>query len=131
MPFPTPQEKVSFFLDKKDDIDKVTVPLEPQVKDIVFNRVPEKSLKERSFLEKFSGEYQVSGMTFSVILKGESTLVMTIPGQPEYELIPYKGTEFQVKNFSGFSIQFQESPEGEVSQAVITMPNGVFTAKKK
>jgi len=122
---------VSFFLDKKGDIDKVTVPLEPQLKDIVFNRIPEKSLKERSSLEKFIGEYEVSGMTFAVVLRGEHTLVMTIPGQPDYELIPYKGTEFQVKNLSGFSIQFQASPEGEVNQAVITMPNSVFTAKKK
>ena len=128
---PLKGRKLSFFLDKKGDIDKVTVPLEPQVKDIVFNRVPEKSLKERSFLEKFTGEYEVSGMAFSVVLRGESTLVMTILGQPEYELIPSKGTEFQVKNLSGFSIRFQLSPEGEVSQAVITMPNGVFTAKKK
>ena len=128
---PLKGRKLSFFLDKKGDVDKVAVPLEPQLKDIVFNRVPEKSLKERSFLEKFTGKYEVSGMTFTIALRGEHTLVMTIPGQPEYELIPYKGTEFQVKNLSGFSIQFQVSPEGEVNQAVITMPNGVFTAKKK
>jgi len=37
----------------------------------------------------------------------------------------------QVKELSGFSIRFQVSLEGKVNEAVITMPNGVFTAKKK
>jgi hypothetical protein len=37
----------------------------------------------------------------------------------------------QVKELSGFSIRFQASLEGKVNEAVITMPNGVFSAKKK
>jgi len=49
----------------------------------------------------------------------------------QYELIPYKGTEFQVKNLSDFIIKFHVSSEGKVDEAAITMPNGVFTAKKK
>jgi hypothetical protein len=66
-----------------------------------------------------------------VSLKGEKTLYLSVPGQPEYELVPYKGTEFNLKNLTGFSIEFITDESGAVKEAKITQPNGVFTAKKK
>jgi len=69
----------------------------------------------------------VMGMTLTVSLKGAGTLLVVLPGQPEYELEPYKGTEFRLKGLSGFSIAFAE----DAGSATITQPGGVFTATRK
>jgi len=123
--------KVSFFTDLKGNIGSLAVQLEPAVKEIVFTRMPEKAMMEKSFLEKFEGEYVLGEVTVTVSLKGEKTLFLSVPGQPEYELIPYKGTEFNLKNLVGFSIEFVMDKSGVVTEAKVTQPNGVFTARKK
>lgn len=125
------KQKVSFFTDNKGNIGSLSVQLEPAAKEIVFFRVAEKEMLERSFLEKFVGQYMLGEVTVTVSLKGEKALVLTVPGQPEYELVPYKGTEFNLKNLAGFSVEFIMDESGAVKEAKITQPNGVFTAKKK
>jgi len=125
------EAKLSFFTDNKGNVGSLAVQMEPMVKDIIFTRMPEKEMTEKSFLEKFTGEYVLGEVTVTVSLKGEKTLFLVVPGQPEYELIPYKGTEFNLKNLTGFSIEFIMDESGVVSEAKITQPNGVFTAKKK
>ncbi len=123
--------KVSFFTDAKGNIGSLSVQLEQAVKDIVFTRMPEKAMMERSFLQKFVGEYELSGIMTTVSLKGEKTLVLTVPGQPEYTLVPYKETTFNLKGLSGYSIEFIMDESGNVKEAKITQPNGIFTAKRK
>jgi len=124
-------QKGSFFTDTKGNISSLSTQMEPAVKDIVFTRMPAKKMMQKSFLEKFVGEYELEGATMTVSLRGENTLILTVPGQPEYELVPYKGTEFNLKNLSGFSIEFKMDASGLVTEAKITQPNGVFTAKRK
>jgi len=124
-------EKVSFFTDNKGNIGSLSVQLEDRVEAIVFTRMPEKKMKEKSFLEKFVGEYLLGEMTVTVSLRGEKDLILSVPDQPEYELVPYKGTEFNLKNLTGYSIEFVVNEAGTVTEAKITQPNGVFTAKKK
>ena len=70
--------KVSFFTDAKGNIGSLSVQLEPAVKDIVFTRMPEKAMMERNFLQKFVGEYELSGTIMTVSLKGEKTLAMQL-----------------------------------------------------
>jgi len=123
--------KISFFTDEKGNIGSLSVQLEPNVDPIVFNRMPEKKMMEKDFLEKFTGEYNLMDKTLTVFLKGEDTLFLSIPGQPEYELVPYKGTEFNLKNFSGYSVEFIMDESGNVVEVKIKQPEGVFTAKKK
>jgi len=123
--------KVTFSTDVKGNIGSLAVQLEPAVKEIVFTRMPEKKMMEKSFLEKFAGEYELQGMTISIFLKGENTLFVSFPGQPESELVPYKGTEFNLKNLTGYSIEFIMDESGVVTEAKVTQPTGVFTAKKK
>ncbi|UCC38745.1 MAG: serine hydrolase [Candidatus Aminicenantes bacterium] len=123
--------KVTFFMDLKGNIHKLAAQLEPSVDDIIFTRMPEKKMQERSFLEKFVGEYDLQGITVTIFLKGENALFASVPGQGEVELVPYKGTEFNLKNLSGFSIEFIMDETGVVTEAKVTQPNGAFTAKKK
>jgi len=122
--------KVSFFTDLKGNIRSLSVQLEDAVEPIVFTKMPEKAMMEKSFLEKFTGEYMIGEVKSTVFLKGEKSLFIYVPGQPEYELVPYKGTTFNFKALSGFSIEFIMDESGKVTEAKVTQPNGVFTAKK-
>lgn len=124
-------QKVSFFTDVKGNIARVAIQMEPAVEEIVFDKMPEKAMEERSFLEKFVGEYEIEDVTITVSLKGENILVMTVPGQPEYELVPYKGTEFNLKNLTGYSVEFVMDESELVTAMKLKQPEGVFTAKRK
>ena len=125
------KQKVAFATDLKGNISSLSVQLEASVKDIVFIRAVEKKMTERSFLEKFVGEFELSGVTMKVTLKNDKTLALSVPGQPEYELVPYRGTEFNLKGMQGFSVEFRSDAAGAVTEAVFHQPNGTFTAKKK
>ena len=123
--------KVSFVTNVKGDIDTLIAPFEPTVSDIIFRRVASNEMTEKAFLAQFLGEYEVLGTSMFITLKGENALLVSTPGQPDYELTPYKGTEFQVKGLSGFSIEFKKDDAGVVAEALITQLSSVFTAKKK
>jgi CubicO group peptidase (beta-lactamase class C family) len=123
--------KGTFGMDVKGNIMTVSVPLEPAVKEIVFTRLPEKKMTERSFLEKFCGPYDFQGQPLTIRIKGENTLVAAAPGQPEMELVPYKGTEFNLKDVPGASIEFILDPSGVVQEARIKQGGATFSAKKK
>lgn len=122
--------KVSFFTDVKGNIQRLSVPLEAAVDEIVFTRIPEQRMKEKRFLEQFTGTYELLGLKLIVSLKGDDALAATIPGQPEYELIPYQGTEFNLKGLAGFSLEFKLDDAGSVIEAELTQPNNVFVAPK-
>jgi len=123
--------KGTFGMDIKGSIMNLSVRLEPAVKDIVFARLPEKKMTERSFLEKLVGTYLLSGAEIKVSLREGRGLFLTVPGQPDYELVPYKGTEFNLKGVEGYSVEFKQDAAGAVTEVVFHQPNGTFTAKKK
>ncbi|UCE21706.1 MAG: serine hydrolase, partial [Candidatus Aminicenantes bacterium] len=112
--------KVSFFTDLKGNIRSLSIQLEDAVEPAVFTKMPEKAMMEKSFLEKFTGEYMLGEEKSTVFLKGEKTLYLFVPGQPEYELVPYKGTTFNFKTLPGFSIEFIMDESGKVTEAKIT-----------
>lgn len=122
--------KVSFSTNIRGDIEGITAPFETTAKDITFKRMPQKSMREKSFLEQFVGIYEVLSMNITVALKNDDTLQLTVPGQPDYVLTPYKGTEFHMQGLSGFSIEFKSDASSTVVEAILTQPNGSFTAKK-
>ena len=124
-------QKVSFITDLKGNISGFSVQLEPAAEAIEFNRMPEKKMMEKSFLDKLTGSYEMMGVTFQILLRDEKTLILSVPGQPEHELVPYRGTEFNFKGLEGFSIEFKMDEKGVVIEATVKQPNGVFAAKKK
>jgi CubicO group peptidase (beta-lactamase class C family) len=122
---------VSFITGMKGDIEKLLTPIEQALPPREFVRAPDKSLRERSFLERFVGEYELMGRVMTVTLEGEHALIVSLPGAPVYELEPFKGTEFRIKGLAGYSITFQTDESGAVTGAVVSQPVGVFTATKK
>jgi hypothetical protein len=123
--------KVTFGLDIKGNVMSAAVQLEPTVKEIVFNRLPEKKMTERSFLEKFCGQYELQGQLFTVQIKGENTLVVTVAGQPPMELVPYKGTEFTIKGAPNASLEFILDAAGVAVEAKLKQAGSVLSAPKK
>ena len=125
------KQKLSFQTDAKGNIGSLSIPFEYTVKDIVFTRAPEKAMMEKTFLEKFVGQYEYQSMVVTISLKGEKTLVATIAGQPEYELVPYRGTEFNLKGMAGFSVEFKLDDTGKSVEAAFKQPGATTVFKRK
>jgi CubicO group peptidase (beta-lactamase class C family) len=130
---PFEKMKVMFLTDLNGEISALTIPLEPSVKDIPFTRMPDKQLTQRSFIEAFAGQYEIPGspLPLTVSLRGENTLIATVPGQPDYELIPQRGTRFQLDNLSGITIEFKRDPSGKVTEAALDQMGTVVVLKRK
>lgn len=121
--------KLSFLTNARGEVDRVTVPLEASVGDIVFTRRPPAELSDARQLRQYVGEYELSGQSATVTLQ-EGGLALSVPGQPTYQLVPARGTVFNVKGLSGYSVRFIVEA-GEVTAASFVQPNGVFRAVKK
>jgi CubicO group peptidase (beta-lactamase class C family) len=125
--------KASFATDLNGAIASVSAQLEPAVAPIVFTRVPDKAMRDPAFLARFVGRYElpsIAGRVLAITLKGDDTLVASLAGQPDYELVPYEGTTFNLKGLPGFSITFTLDASGAVAEAVVSQPGVALAAKK-
>ena len=121
--------KLEFLTNLRGDLDRISMVLEEGVDPIVFKRVPPAAMRDPKFLQAFAGDYELMGTTIVVDLKG-SELHVTVPGQPTYTLVPYMGTEFDLKELKDYSVRFTMEKD-KVTEAVFIQPNGVFAAKRK
>jgi YD repeat-containing protein len=130
---PFAKMKVSFFSDANGDISSLSLPLETNVKDIVFTRLPDKQLSDRTFIEAFTGQYEFPGSPtpFTISLRGDHTLVASTPGSPDLELLPKRGTTFDVKDQSGVTIEFKRDASGKIVEAAFNDNGTVLVMKKK
>ena len=115
------------------EIASLEMPLEPRVKDIVFTRMPDRQLTDRSFVEAFVGQYAAPGepVPTTVVLRGDHTLVVTHPGSPDRELLPKRGTAFELQGLAGFTLEFHRDPAGRVTEAVLHTPDTTTVLKRK
>jgi YD repeat-containing protein len=125
--------KVSFFSDTNGDISILALPLETRVKDIVFTRLPDKQLTERNFVEAFTGQYEMPGSPtpLTISLRGDHALVVSFPGAPDLELLPRRGTAFDVKDQRGVTIEFKRDASGKITEAALNDNGTVIVLKKK
>lgn len=125
--------KGSFTINLAGDIESFSIALglEPGMKPFVFTRAADKRMQEKGFLEQFVGDYEVMGMTMVVAFKGEQAITATVPGQPTYDLEPYKGTTFRIKGQPDVSLEFRRDEADQVVEAVLNQPQGALTATKK
>jgi hypothetical protein len=73
----------------------------------------------------------MNGTTVKVYIRSENTLMVLVPGQPDYELVPAKQDEFDLKIMKGFSVKFDLNEKGESTAINFIQPNGIFKAPKK
>ncbi|RPI14169.1 MAG: serine hydrolase [Ignavibacteriae bacterium] len=122
--------KLSFITGTDGSINKISIPLEQGVKDIEFSRVVEKKEISTNILNKYVGDYEISGTVINISLRG-NILYMMVPGQPEYELVASKDNEFNLKGLDGFKVKFNSDSDGKVTELLSIQPNGTFPAKRK
>lgn len=124
-------EKVTFITNVRGEIDAVQIKLEPGVKDIVFTRrIPAKEVGIAT-LQNYVGEFDFGGQVAKTYFKGEKTLYLLVPGQPEYELVPIADAEFKIKSLEGFKVKFETDTRGKVTDLISIQPNGTYRAKRK
>lgn len=121
----------SFSADARGGVNRLAVALEPNVAEIVFQRLPDPQMRDRAFLERFTGAYELLGTPITIFLKGSDTLAVALPGQPEQELTPYRGTEFDVKGQTGVSLRFLVDESGAATGAVFNQAGAVFTLPRR
>ena len=117
--------KLTFITDLNGDVSSLSMPLESHVKPIVFDRAAEKRMFERTFLERFTGDYDVPGSTLTIALRGENQLILTHTGRPALALQPKHGATFDIESLPGQSVEFREK------ELVFYSPDGVSLFKKK
>ena len=122
--------KFRFNIGYDGDISSMDAKLESALKsEIVFAKEAAEIKVTAADLKKYEGEYTISGATVKVAVK-DNALRMTVPGQPEYELLPSKTDEFKLKGIDGFAVRF-EVKEGKATAAYSIQPNGTFKMMRK
>ncbi len=101
------KEKISFHTNLQGDVDSLSVPFDPNVKDIVFSRLADRNLKETTFLQPLTGVYQRGTGTVTVAMKGDHAITLALAGQPALDLEAVRGTRFNIKGQNGSSIEFK------------------------
>ncbi len=122
---PFSQEKVQFHTNLAGDIDSLGIPFEATLKDITFVRLGDRSMTQKTFLQPLAGEYQYGPLPVVVALKGDTALTLTLPGQPVYNLVPVRGTKFNIKELNGYSVEFKGD------DLVFYQPSGTFSATRR
>jgi CubicO group peptidase (beta-lactamase class C family) len=126
---PKDAPKIRFTASEKGNIVSLESQMEPAVKDILFEKLAPSVLKAE--LEKYVGDYDLNGTNVKVYIKGDKTLMVFIPGQPDYELVANKKDEFDLKIAKGYSVKFEVTENNEIKSMTFIQPNGNFKATRK
>jgi CubicO group peptidase (beta-lactamase class C family) len=122
---PFSEEKVQFHSNLAGDVDSLGIPFESTLKDIMFVKLGDRSMTQKTFLQPLTGDYQRGPMLAAIALKGDSALTLTLPGQPVYNLVPVHGTKFNIKELNGYSVEFKGD------DLVFYQPSGTFSATRR
>jgi hypothetical protein len=121
--------KFNFQTDVNGSVVAVTVPLAPQVKEILFTKRLDSKLSDPTYLGRFVGDYELSGHLITIALRGNA-LTMNVPGEPQYQLVPGLDGGFTLKEISSFGLKFVEDNDGGVAAVLVSRPKGVVKAKR-
>lgn len=124
--------KVHFLINDKGIVDRVLLPLEPAVDEIIFNRLVSGKLSDKNYLKKFTGEYLFTAgkLKAKIFIKAENKLFLQAFGQPSFQLIPYKENFFSLKGVKGYTLEFKPGAVGKIVSFVSHQPNGDFKADR-
>jgi CubicO group peptidase (beta-lactamase class C family) len=122
--------KILFRMDESGNIVSASMPLEGPAKPIVFTKGAKAKPMSKDSLQKYVGDFSLNGTVVKVYIKGENTLYVFVPGQPEYELIPNDKDKFSLKILPAYSVQFTRNIKNEVTDLTFMQPNGNFKATK-
>ena len=131
--FDTPDDEqygkwsVNFLTNPQGDVDKAVMSIDEA--EATFTR--KAVTLDPSMLEKLAGTYETpSGAKFQVVLKEDGNLYLAFVGEPEIKLIPYKGLQFRVKEFSDLTVEFVVE-NSQVKAVKQRDPSGEYTFPRK
>jgi len=123
--------KIGFKTNNTGEVISFEMRMEPAVKDIVFEKIPESIAVKKDQMKKYEGDYELApGVLAKLYLKGE-TLYAFLEGQPEYELVPIDKNKFEIKVLKGYIVQFDENDKGEMTSLSFIQPDGTYKATRK
>jgi CubicO group peptidase (beta-lactamase class C family) len=131
--FDTPDDEqegkwsVNFGTNPQGDVDKAVMSLDEA--EATFTRRPE--TLDPGLLKKLPGTYETpTGAKFQVVLKEDGSLYLVFAGQPETKLVPYKGLQFHIKEFSDLTVEFVVE-NGQVKAMKQRDPSGEYVFPRK
>jgi hypothetical protein len=123
--------KMFFLPDSRGHIDHFVLQLRVGYStDLTFSRKPATGPAAGAAAEEFVGRYEAQGRSLEVSRRDGGRLVVSVPGQAPLELVPRKGSTFNLKGVPGYSIEFKRGPGGRVAAAVVGQPGAVYWLEK-
>jgi hypothetical protein len=119
---------LNYLTNPQGEIDRLTISLDES--EVTFMRRVDASLSDPKILQQYTGKYEIGGAVLEVTLKEENFLYLTIPGQPVYQLIPYKIHKFLIKGFADIVLEFVVE-NGKVTALKQRDPSGEYQFKRK
>ena len=119
-----------FLSDPDGDITALTVPFEPSVEPLRFDRRPDTRAQDPQVLARLCGTYAMGPIEIVVALRGGAVLTVTTPGAPPLELVPAgRGLRFEVKEQPAVTAEFELDEAGAVAR-LVAQPLGIFLPKR-
>ncbi len=124
--------KMRFNTSYSGEIESLQIKMEPAMDhDIIFDRQMPKTTLEKGILARYVGDYDLNGATVKVYIKGEKTLMVLVPGQPDYELVAMEDHTFYLKVAQDYKVKFEVDGDENVESLSFIQPNGTFKAVRK
>ncbi len=122
--------KLTFITTADGNLGELRVFMEPTLdKEIVFYKQPDEKFLDPEYLSLIAGEYELASTIMEVFLIG-NRLMLNIPGQPAYELVPKIGGEFFLKQAPAVLIWFQENDKGEITIMNLNQFGEIYELKR-
>jgi CubicO group peptidase (beta-lactamase class C family) len=122
------QYSVNYRTNPQGDIDGFTISLDEG--EVFFSKKVDASLSDPKTLALYAGKYEMAGTVLTISLKNENQLFLSTPGQPDYQLIPYKKNEFKFKEFSDLKLVFKVENNKAISVTQVGS-SGEYEFKRK
>jgi hypothetical protein len=116
-----------FLSDSDGEIAGLTLPFEPSVEPLRFDRLPDTSARDPEVLRRLCGSYAMGPIEITVAQRGQVLTVTTQGGQTA-ELQPGRGLRFEVAAQPGVTAEFELDETGAVTRLVV-QPLGIFLPK--
>ena len=117
-----------FLSDPDGDITALTLPFEPAVEPLRFDRLPDARARDPEVLCRLCGTYTMGPIEVVVAQKGNHVLTAATPGAPPFELQAGRGLRFEVKGQPGITAEFELDETGAVVR-LVAQPLGIFLPK--
>ena len=117
-----------FLSDPDGDITALTIPFEPSLGPLRFDRLPDAPARDPAVLRRLCGAYVMGPIEIAVALQGGNVLTVATPGAPPLELLPARGLRFEVKGQPGITAEFELDQTGAVAR-LVAQPLGIFHPK--